>query len=207
MENGVLHIELSLPCPPTAADGVAVRMISAGTSVNVVPNRASCVIRAPYGIIQKSIASYVCPIGATLTCEEEDGSVRISVSGKSAHGSRPEEGVNAAASLLQYLSTLPLAAGAAESAVYTLAQKIGLTLHGENMGLDFSDELSGQLTLNLGSLKLRDGVMKAGLDIRYPVSCKREDVEAKIKEHLGMFEYRCIHPSVRCTFRKTAPLS
>ena len=194
VEKGVLHIELSLHCPPTQGEGVALRTFTAGTSVNVVPNRASCVIRAPFDIISKSIASYVCPIGATLTCEaEEDGCVRISVAGKNSHGSRPEEGINAAASLLQYLNTLPLASGVAEGAVYTLAEKIGLTLHGENIGLNLSDEPSGELTLNLGTLKLLDGVMKVGLDIRYPVSNTREEVDAKIKEHFGMFEYRCIH--------------
>lgn len=193
IEKGVLHIELSLPCPPTMAQGVAVRTFTSGTSVNVVPNRASCLIHAPLAVIQKSIASYVCPIGATLTCEEEEDCVRINAAGKSAHGSRPEEGINAAASLLQYLSTLPLATGAAESAIYKLAEKVGLTLHGENMELHFSDEPWGELTLNLGYLKLRDGVLKAGLDIRYPVSNSREDVDVKIKEHLSMFEYKCIH--------------
>jgi len=193
VEKGVIHIELTLACPPTQAEGVAVRTFSAGTSVNVVPNRASCVIKAPFDIIQKGLASYTCPLGATLTCEEEDGSVRISAAGKSAHGSRPDEGINAAASLLLYLNTLPLASGEAENAVYTLAQKIGGTLHGENMELNLSDEPSGQLTLNLGYLRLRDGKMTVGLDVRYPVSFKRDDVDEKIKKHLGMFEYRCIH--------------
>ena len=193
VEKGVLHIELSLPCPPSQGEGVALRTFSAGTSVNVVPNRACCVIHAPLPIIQKSIASYTCPIGATLTCEADDGCVRITAAGKCAHGSRPEEGINAAASLLQYLYTLPLTSGEAERAVYTLAEKIGTTLHGENMGLNLSDEVSGQLTLNLGYLRLRDGLMKVGLDVRYPVSFTRDDVDAKIKEHLAMFEYRCIH--------------
>jgi succinyl-diaminopimelate desuccinylase len=193
VEKGVLHIELSLPCPPSQGEGVALRTLSAGTCVNVVPNRASCVIHASLDIIQRSVAAYTCPIGAALSCEADDGCVRITAAGKCAHGSRPEEGINAAASLLQYLNTLPLASGEAEKAVYTLAQKIGFTLHGEQMGLNLSDEVSGQLTLNLGYLRMRDGVMKAGLDVRYPVSFTRDDVDAKIKEHLSMFEYRCIH--------------
>lgn len=193
VEKGVLHIELSLSCPPAQGEGVALLAMDAGTCVNVVPNRASCLIRAPFGTIKKSLASYVCPIGATLACKAEDGFVRVTAAGRCAHGSRPEEGINAAASLLQYLNTLPLAPGAAERAVYALAEKIGMTLHGENIGLNLSDEVSGQLTLNLGNIRFKDGMMKAGLDIRYPVSFSREDIDAKIKEHFGMFEYRCLH--------------
>ncbi len=35
--------------------------------------------------------------------------------------------------------------------------------------------------------------MKAGLDVRYPVSFSRADVDEKVKKHLGMFGYKCIH--------------
>jgi|AGTN01.2.fsa_nt_gi dipeptidase, putative len=193
VEKGVLHVELTMNCAPAQAQGVAVLAIDAGTRANVVPNRASCVVRAPFEIIQKSIAAYTCPICATLRCEAEDGCVRITAAGRCAHGSRPEQGINAIAALLQYLNTLPLATGDAENAVYTLAEKIGATLHGENVQLNLSDEMSGRLTLNLGTLRLQGGVMKAGLDVRYPVSFTRADIEARIREHFGMFEYRCVH--------------
>jgi succinyl-diaminopimelate desuccinylase len=193
VEKGVLHIELTMNCAPTRAESAAILAINAGTRVNVVPNRASCVIRAPFELIQKSISAYTCPIGATLSCKAENSCVRINASGRCAHGSKPEQGINAIAALLQYLNTLPLAMGDAENAVYTLAGKIGTTLHGENVQLDLSDEMSGRLTLNLGTLSLQDGVLKAGLDVRYPVSFTQTDIETKIKEQLGMFEYRCAH--------------
>ncbi len=194
VEKGVIHIELSLSCPPTQGEGVALRTLNAGTSVNVVPNRASCVLHAPFALIQKSVEAYTCPLGANLTCEEDEtGCTRVNAAGKSAHGSRPEEGINAAASLLLYLNTLPLSDGPAEHAVYTLAEKIGATLHGENMELNLSDEPSGDLTLNLGYIRMREGMMKVGLDVRYPVTYTREDVDVKIKKHLALFEYGCIH--------------
>lgn len=193
VEKGVLHIELIRNCALSHAEGVAVMAIDAGTRVNVVPNRASCVIRAPFELIQKSISAYTCPIGATLRCEAEGSNVRILASGRCAHGSKPEQGINAMAALLQYLNTLPLAAGGAENAVYALAEKIGTTLHGENIGLNLSDEKSGQLTLNLGTISLKDGVLKVGIDVRYPVTFTQADIEAKVKEHLGIFEYRCAH--------------
>ncbi len=193
VEKGLMHIELSLKCAPTQAAGVTIQAIDAGTRVNVVPNRAACVIGAPFELIQKSIAAYACPIGTTLSCQNYNGNVRIVAGGKSAHGSRPEQGINAITALLQYLNTLPLAAGSAENAVYALAEKIGCTLHGENIGLNLSDEVSGQLTLNLGTLSLSNGVLKIGLDVRYPVSSTRADIEAKIKEQFAGFEYKCVH--------------
>jgi succinyl-diaminopimelate desuccinylase len=193
MEKGALHFKLDKSFEKTSTDGVRVISFESGTAFNVVPNKAECVIAAPFDIIRKSVESYKCPSGAKYACEQtEDGNVRITVAGKSAHGSRPEEGINAAASLLKYLSTLPLAAGGVEQAVYTLADKIGLNYNGEGLGLDVSDE-SGRLTLSIGCVSIKDGAVNTKLDIRYPVSYTLDFVDEQIKKHFGMFDYSHYH--------------
>jgi len=192
-EKGLAHIALTVS-DENERTGIYVKSIDAGTRPNVVPNKAECVLHAPISIISRSIKAYKCPVGATFECEETDsGFVRITVSGKSAHGSHPERGINAAASLVQYLATLSLGSGPIEKAVYTLAQKIGLHQHGEGVGLDISDEISGRLTHSLGILSVKDGAFSASLDIRYPISFDLSLIDEKIREHFVDFGIEYVH--------------
>jgi len=192
-EKGLLHVVLTAQGTDDEA-GISVKSFSAGTRINVVPNKAECVIAAPLSTIQKSLDSYTCPIGATLSAEDAgDGHVHIKAVGKSSHGSRPEQGINAAASLLQYLGTLPLSSGGTSQAIYTLANKIGTYYHGERVELDVSDEVSGKLTFNLGTMSIKDGILKAGIDIRYPISVERRFVEEKLKKHFDAFDIEYKH--------------
>ncbi len=192
-EKGLLHVILTAQASDADA-GISVKSFCAGTRINVVPNKAECVIAAPISTIQKSIGSYQCPIGASLSAQDAgDGLVSIVAIGKSAHGSRPEQGINAAAALLQYLGTLPLSSGEASQAIYSLANKIGTYYHGEPVGLDLSDDISGKLTFNLGTLSIKDGVLSAGIDIRYPISVERKLIEEKLQKHFGAFHIEYKH--------------
>ncbi len=192
-EKGLLHVVLSVEGSKNEA-GISVKSFSAGTRINVVPNKAECVIAAPLSTIQKSLGSYKCPIGATLSAQDGgDGLVRIQAIGRSAHGSRPEQGINAAASLLHYLGTLPLASGKTSEAIYLLANKVGTYYNGEPVELGLSDEVSGKLTFNLGTLNLSDGVLKAGIDIRYPITIERKFVEEKLQKHFDAFHIKYQH--------------
>lgn len=192
-EKGALHFEFNQDYEPTTADGVRVVSFEAGTKVNVVPNKAKCVLKAPYEIIKKSVDSYKCPVGASYICEDlHDGTVLIKVEGKSAHGSKPWMGINAAGSLVHYLGTLPLAQGGVESAIYTIAEKIGLNYYGEGLGLQVSDH-SGELTFSIGVITIKDGHFNAKIDIRYPVSYTLEFVDEQLAKHFPMFKESYIH--------------
>ena len=193
-EKGLQHVELIIKADSPGQNGVAVISVSAGTRANVVPNRADCVLAAPPATIQKSIKSYQCPIGATYECERlSDDQVLITVHGKSAHGSKPDTGINAAASLLQYLGTLPLASGTIEHALHTLAAKIGTYTHGEGVELDVSDDISGRLTFNLGTLFVENSTLKTELDIRYPITFPHDTIKEKISAHFSDFEINFTH--------------
>jgi len=185
-EKGLLHVQLLLEAEPVT-EGVYVTSMNAGTRVNIVPNKADCFIKAPLDIIKKSIMAYKCPIGAELVCDDAgEGLVHITSTGKSAHGSRPEQGVNAAASLITYLGTLPLCAGAISEGLYDLATLIGVNVNGEPLGLDVTDK-SGRLTFNLGTISLSGGTLKVGLDIRYPMSLTKQQVKEKLETGFAHF--------------------
>ena len=184
-EKGLMHVVLSSKGLEDG-DALSIKGLEAGTRINVVPNKAQAKIAAPFATIQKSLESYQCPICAKLTAEDNGGGlVTITSIGKSSHGSRPEQGINAAAALLQYLGTLPWSPGKTGEAVYALASKIGTYFHGEAVELNLEDEVSGKLTFNLGTLSLKDGELTVGIDIRYPISIQRKVVEEKLQKHFG----------------------
>lgn len=92
---------------------------------------------------------------------------KICMSGISAHGSTPEEGENAITKAME-----AAADKSGFAAVYM--QKIGFRLHGEGLGLDFCDEESGSLTMNVGTITSDETELTLGIDIRYPVTVPRE---------------------------------
>ncbi len=191
-EKGLVHLELTTSYEPST-QGIYIEEFESGTRPNVVPNSAHCTIAAPLELIQKSLNAYKCPIGGVFSATQAGEFVRIDTLGKSSHGSRPDDGINAAASLLSYLNTLPLANGKLEMALHTLAEKIGTNLHGEKMDLDLNDEISGRLTFNLGTLFAKDNKLTTALDIRYPVTQERDTILGKVNEHLSGFDIRIAH--------------
>ena len=104
-----------------------------------------------------------------------DGGQMIQTSGVSAHGSTPEEGENAITKAME--AAAPDCAFAAK-----YMDLIGYNLHGEALGLDFSDEQSGKLTMNVGLLKTDEERITLGIDIRYPVTLKSDEIKQKINE-------------------------
>lgn len=99
----------------------------------------------------------------------------IQMSGVSAHGSTPEEGENAITKAME-------AAALKCSFAAKYMDLIGYHLHGEALGLDFSDKQSGKLTMNVGLLKTDEEKITLGIDIRYPVTLKADEIKKRIKE-------------------------
>lgn len=116
--------------------------------------------------------------------------------GKSAHGSRPELGKNAIGQMLAFLCTLGLGDSPIEDFIMFLNNKIGLDCRGELLGIAGSDEVSGDLTVNLGVVDIDRDSGRAVINIRYPVTfeldqimeviyraAKEHDIDAEIVGH------------------------
>jgi succinyl-diaminopimelate desuccinylase len=104
------------------------------------------------------------------------GGIRRDFKGISAHGSQPHKGENAIHKMMAHLKDLT--ANGAIHVIYELLCSEGFL---GKLGMDLSDEVSGQLTINLGRLDFEGGKLIASLDIRYPVTFKKEEI-------LGMLE-------------------
>ncbi len=183
-EKGLLHVKVSCPIK-VSTEGAALKAISAGSRPNIVPNKASCTLRAPERIIEEMAAVFGEGLPAKFHVSGEDGNVIVECDGKAAHGAHPDQGINALSYLIALLNTLPLSGGNAEKFIYTLAEFIGTDTDGGRLGIAGSDELSGSLTLNLGMIEMNEAEISAKIDIRFPISMKQGDIMAKVREKFG----------------------
>lgn len=118
---------------------------------------------------------------------EENGQITIYAKGVLAHASTPNFGVNAAGVTMECLAK----AGFEDDFVKFYNQHIGTACDGEGVGLKISDEF-GELTFCNGIVKTDDGVISCSIDIRVPVTFKKDDilklVDGKLEDENGRIE-------------------
>lgn len=131
--------------------------ICAGERANVVPSLCNARVHG-----KRVDASHFQNVSVT----REKGETVITAVGKSAHGSTPNEGVNATHSVIALLhENFP-----ENPTLKFLTEKMCDT-SGKSWGIDLCDKDSGSLTCNLGVLRtLEDGTLRATVDVRFPVS-------------------------------------
>lgn len=112
-----------------------------------------------------------------IEIKTEDGITTLFAEGKSAHGSTPELGENAAIKLLNGVKEIPFG-GDFQNMMNFLLEEIGTETNGDKLGIRFYDEETGETTLNVGVVKYSEEEMSATLDIRYP---KNGDAKIVVK--------------------------
>ena len=162
-EKGMVHLNFSGGCSIENADGFKVTSINAGTVINAIPDKAffSC-----KGISADNLTSLFSELdtGCRIETEKNGSELKATISGKSAHGSRPELGINSATALLKLLSTLGCEKAAALSSIFPHGEH-----NGKSAGLGFSDEISGDMTCVLTLLDFDGKTISGGIDIRFPI--------------------------------------
>lgn len=154
-EKGVAYYVLRAQKPKS------ILSFHAGSRPNIVPDRAEATVAYAEGI-ESAAAKY--GIAAT----RNGNAIKLVSYGHAAHGSRPEDGENAAVKLLSFL-------GNYDKDAAVLAKKFAFS-DGRNLGLSMRDEPSGALTLNLGVADTEGEELVLKIDIRHPVSAKRDTV-------------------------------
>ena len=134
-----------------------------GTKVNVVPAAAEALFEGLDGDETEALAkSMEEELGITFTVSSEDGCLKIAASGENGHASTPWKGKNALTGLLALIERLPLAECGQLKAVRALNHLIP---HGDwfgaGLGIQMSDEESGELTLAFSMLDISEKSLKA----------------------------------------------
>ncbi len=156
-----------------------------GSIPNAVPDSAECVITGINKEVIRAAISSDCS-GAEFSITDDTGNVRIICTGRSAHASTPENGINAVTALLSLLSSLPLSDGDQKKLINGLCKVFpsGET-DGEHAGMKLSDNRSGALTLVFSIFSITDGTASGCIDVRFPVCTSLAEIENSEKAALA----------------------
>jgi len=144
--------------------------IRGGTAPNVVPGTACAKLKCSAELAGR-ITSLNTP-KVTYTIAEYG--VFVEAEGVSAHGSTPGLGENAIGRLILALDTLPFS-GEIAAAIHFLAETLGMETDGTSAGIYLHDDVSGDLTLNWGTLTADETRMTMKINYRYPVTKTYDD--------------------------------
>lgn len=106
----------------------------------------------------------------------QDGE-KIYVLGKGVHSAVSDTGINAIARLAIALNNI----GIESNAIKFIANVIGQDANANNIIENCVDEVSGKLTFNIGKLNINEEKESIGIDVRIPVTYKKEDFVEKLK--------------------------
>jgi succinyl-diaminopimelate desuccinylase len=180
-EKGVLHLDITKKfAPQVSGGGLRVLSFKGGNRVNMVPDRAEAVIAPSPGeaFPPEALKAH---LGEDVTCTlEQGGRLRVTCRGVSAHGSTPEQGVNAICRLASALHGLGLQPGGPANVIAFIARMMCGEVNGRSIGLALRDEASGALTLNVGVIEMDEESMAMQWDIRFPISYTVEDVLERV---------------------------
>lgn len=167
-EKGIINVTFSRAYEQTGE--LKLLSIHGGTAPNVVPASACAKLACSQELAQR-IAKLSAPkVRYTAT----EYGIFVETEGVSAHGSTPGLGENAIGRLVMALDTLPFE-GDAANAIHFLAETLGMETNGKSAGIYLQDEVSGELTLNWGTLTADENKMSMKINYRYPVTKGYED--------------------------------
>lgn len=188
-ELGILVFELAQKfSSKPAKEELRLTKFEAGTAFNAVPETAKAVIsgdKANFDEISEKVKAYAEESGYNIVSRKQGAALVIEAKGCAAHGAHPELGLNAASIMFDFLGRIGFANEELNEFIAFYNEHIGFDLHGERMGCDLKDEISGPLVFNVGLVSISEEIATVTVNIRYPVSYTDEIVLGGIQEMLG----------------------
>lgn len=168
-EKGIMRVDYS-------SKSSNILDVQGGNAVNIVCDKVNAKVKAG-SFDEAKFASYIKENGLTFESGKDGDAVVLTVFGKAAHASTPDLGVNAISHLFAGLK----AAGMEDPFVDFYCSRIGVDTNGASFFNEAVTDEYGDLTLNSGVISMKDGVVNGIIDIRFPVTFKKEEIIAKIK--------------------------
>ena len=179
IEKGGAHVRF---VGKNSHEGLHVLSMQVGERANVIPGFASALVEGDEDVAQRAKAAgekLGFPVN-TMLC---NGAVIIETTGMTGHAAYPMGGKNAIGQMLLIFREM-----GATGALKDLADAVGMTCHGEGLGIAMRDQMSGELTGSLDIIKVDEDTVDAVMDIRYPVLLNLDAMAAMIRERLPGFE-------------------
>ncbi|MFC0187815.1 dipeptidase PepV [Fictibacillus aquaticus] len=185
-EKGIIDVMLSLQAEAAeVSDGSLLLSFSSGRRLNMVPDAADASIQTEDAeSVLQAFSAFLKEENLQGNGSSEGGTVKLRLEGVSAHGSTPEQGVNAGTKLARFLSKY-VVSGSGAVFIQLVSEGLSEDHYGMKLGIDEEDEASGKLTVNPGMMEYNhDKEAKVGLNIRFPVTHKGEKTIEKLKNNV-----------------------
>ncbi|MGV3679066.1 MAG: dipeptidase [Acidovorax sp.] len=179
-EKGSGALRASFPLQDAPAGYTAITSMTGAASTNAVPQTATmrlqggdlAAVAAKLDSAKAAFIAKYTPQGGAFKIDvaQEPGAVQIKVTGTSAHGSRPEEGVNPLPRLALFLreSGVAVAPTGYANAVRYIAELYGTDYLGRTIGMAYSDDFMGPLTMSPNLVREKDGMVDVLVNVRMP---------------------------------------
>ncbi|MCP8967501.1 dipeptidase PepV [Ectobacillus ponti] len=187
-EKGICDLYLVQTGAGVAGGSAVLKEFSSGRRLNMVPDYAKAVVEtAQAASLAEAYGQYVQQHGRNGHATAEGNTLTLEMEGISAHGSTPEKGINAGLQLAQFLTGADLADQGA-AFVQFAAQKLAADTRGDALGIQYEDEITGPLTVNIGRMSYDEEAGGTfGLNIRYPVTTDLEATLQSLAQHAEGF--------------------
>ena len=163
-EKGILDYKYS-----GDIDDTDIEYIDGGVAFNSVPEKA--VIRFKRDMhLEEAYKAFLARHNFNGEYSVEDGKTVLRFIGKAAHGSTPEEGINALTILMKFVG---------DNSNSEICKHFGKKLscyEGKNIGIAFTGTKMGSLTMNVGVGHYEKGHYEYTLNIRYPIDIDFENM-------------------------------
>ncbi|MDB5848745.1 MAG: beta-Ala-Xaa dipeptidase, partial [Rhodoferax sp.] len=195
-EKGVGALKVLFPTGASVAGATAITAMAASASASAIPQTATVSLAG--GDVAQLAARLNAAKAAFIQRYEGQGGkfsidivpqadrVDLKLTGVSAHGSRPEEGVNPLPRLALFLqaSGVPLADNGYAKAVRYLNDLYATDYLGVTLGVAYQDDFMGPLTLSPTMVRQRDGKVEVTTNVRMPRGRTPEQLKQAITAKL-----------------------
>ncbi|WP_442600279.1 dipeptidase PepV [Neobacillus sp. D3-1R] len=179
-EKGQLNIKLSLKDEQKNEDA-PLRVVSfkSGSRVNMVPESATVILEGEFEALAQNFEVFCHENQLRYEHNVHGNQLELTLFGVSAHGMEPHKGQNAGTTLAQFLSNYSFKDSA--NPFFSLLALLHEDFNGVKLGVEFSDSITGPLTVNPGILSYeQDGEGTVYLNVRCPVTTDYEETKKKL---------------------------
>ena len=175
------NVSFTLTTPGTNAGDFTLKNFAAGLRENMVPRDATATVETDDNeALVTAFTKYLDVAPVTGDVSTDGDGVHFHLIGKAAHGMEPKNGINAGTYLAQFLAGFDFGGAAGN-----FLRLLGGDLHDDSrvtkLGLAFTDDIMGDLTMNVGVMAFEAG--KGGhlvLNFRYPKGMTADDLQSAL---------------------------
>ncbi len=188
-EKGIADFDLEMKVSPDSVASsleqtIVLKSFQSGRRYNMVPDYAEARLDTT-NHDDKLLAEFNNYITQTQLLGKgyvEGDTLIFELEGQSAHGMEPKKGKNAGLLLASFLKGIQLDKDAT-SYIAFLSDYFYDDSRGEKFGVNYADEITGDLTINVGKMAYTNEVGGSiGINLRYPVTNDMDKTREKIEE-------------------------